>query len=142
MYPRCCLSTPRTCFCLGHSVCINVTLIQHTQTVHARDTLAVPQQVAAVQARGEQELLPRLPADLAVIHSHRVHGQGTVAGKGRCCCCRRKQTRLSHLPPCSARCSKKRKERPNNRMLSTCLTASFSHFSENQVSSLAAWLLP
>ena len=60
---------------------------QHTQTVHARDTLAVPQQVAAVQARGEQELLPRLPADLAVIHSHRVHGQGTVAGKGRCCCC-------------------------------------------------------
>ena len=115
---------------------------QHTQTVHARDTLAVPQQIAAVQAGGEQELLPRLPADLAVIHSHRVHGRGTGAEKGQRCCCCRNQTRLSHLPPCSARCSEKRKERPNNRMLSTCLTASFSHFSENQLSSLAARLLP
>lgn len=27
MYPRCCLSTPRTCFCLGHTICVDVTLI-------------------------------------------------------------------------------------------------------------------
>lgn len=101
MYPRCCLSTPRTCFCLGHSVCINVTLIQHTQTVHARDALAVPQQIAAIQPGGEQEFLPRLPADFAVVHSHRVHGleeflggprRGMVegrclCGRRRCCCC-------------------------------------------------------
>lgn len=74
MYPRCCLSTPRTCFCLGHSVCINVTLIQHTQAVHAWDTLAVPQQIAAIQARGEQELLSSLPANFPMIHSHCIHG--------------------------------------------------------------------
>lgn len=73
MYPRCCLSTPRTCFCLGHSICINVTLIQHTQAVNAGDTLAIPQQVAAVQPRSEQKLLPSLPADFAMIHSHCIH---------------------------------------------------------------------
>lgn len=74
MNPRCCLSTPRTCFCLGHSVCINITLIQHTQAVHARDALAVSQQIAAIQPRGKQELLPGLPADFAMVHGYRVHG--------------------------------------------------------------------
>lgn len=49
---------------------------QNTQAVHSRDALAVPQQIAAVQTRGKQELLPRLPADFAMIHSHRLHGLG------------------------------------------------------------------
>lgn len=74
MYPRCCLGTPRTCFCLGHTVCINVTLIQHTQAVHARDALTVPQQIAAIQPSGKQELLAGLPADFAMIHSYGIHG--------------------------------------------------------------------
>lgn len=52
------------------------TYSQHTQAVHARDALAVPQQIAAVQTRGQQELLPRLPADFAMVHGHRVHGLG------------------------------------------------------------------
>lgn len=50
------------------------TYSQHTQAVHAGDALAVSQQIAAIQTRGEQELLPRLPADFAMVHSHRVHG--------------------------------------------------------------------
>lgn len=74
MYAWCRLRTPRTRFCLGHSVCINVTLIQHTEAVHARNALAVPQQVAAVQPRGQQELLSGLSTDFAMIHSHCIHG--------------------------------------------------------------------
>lgn len=117
---------------------------QHTQTVHARDALAVPQQIAAIQPGGEQEFLPRLPADFAVVHSHRVHGleeflggprRGMVEGRclcGRrrccCCCCCCTQAQSATLTPSSARCAKKREERPNNRMLSTCLKTSFSHF--------------
>lgn len=33
-----------------------------------------------------------------------------------------------NLTPSLARCAKKRKEHRNNRMLSTCLKTSFSHF--------------
>lgn len=59
------------------------TYSQYTQAVHARDTLAVPQQITAIQTCGEQELLPRLPADFAMIHSHRIHGLvDSWAGRG------------------------------------------------------------
>lgn len=86
------------------------TYLQHTQAVHAWDTLAVPQQIAAIQPRGKQELLSSLPANFSMIHSHCIHGlvdSWVGLYKGLCCCCC-SQARSSHLTPSSARCAKKR----------------------------------
>lgn len=77
--PRCCLSTPGTSLCLGHSVGVNITLMQHAEAVDSRDALAVPQQVAAVRARRQQQLLPGLPADGPVVDGHRVHARASPA---------------------------------------------------------------
>lgn len=65
---------PRPVPSWGLEPAATATYSQHTQAVHARDALAVSQQIAAIQPRGKQELLPGLPADFAMVHGYRVHG--------------------------------------------------------------------
>lgn len=68
-----CLSTPGPSFCLGQSVGINITLMQHTEAVGSWDALAVPQQVAAISARCQQQLLPSLTGDAPMVDGQRIH---------------------------------------------------------------------
>lgn len=46
---------------------------QHTEAVDSRDALAVPQQVAAISARCQQQLLPSLTGDAPMVDGQRVH---------------------------------------------------------------------
>lgn len=55
---------------------------QHAEAVDSRDGLAVPQQVAAIGARRQQQLLPGLPGDTPVVDGQRVHG-GAVSRGGQ-----------------------------------------------------------
>lgn len=52
---------------------------QHAEAVDSRDALTVPQQVAAVRACRQQQLLPGLPADGPVVDGHRVHARASPA---------------------------------------------------------------
>lgn len=47
---------------------------QHTEAVDPRDALAVPQQVAAISTRRQQQLLPSLSSDAPVVDGQRFHG--------------------------------------------------------------------
>lgn len=48
---------------------------QHTEAVDPRDALTVPQQVAAVSACRQKQLLPGLTADAPVVDGQRLHGR-------------------------------------------------------------------
>ena len=47
---------------------------QHTEAVDPRDALAVPQQVAAISTRRQQQLLPSLTSDAPMVDRQRFHG--------------------------------------------------------------------
>lgn len=55
---------------------------QHTEAVDSRDALAVSQQVAAIGARRQQQLLPSLAGDAPVVDGQRVHA-GAVFCRGQ-----------------------------------------------------------
>lgn len=51
---------------------------QHAEAVDSRDALAVPQQVAAIGARSQEQLLSSLAGDAPVVDGQRIHA-GAVA---------------------------------------------------------------
>lgn len=47
--------------------------LQHTQAVDSWDALTVPQQVAAINARCQQQFLPSLTSDAPMVDGQRIH---------------------------------------------------------------------
>lgn len=83
--PRC-PPLPRAPQRRWHSVAQGWPHSQHTEAVDSRDALAVPQQVAAIGARRQQQLLPSLTGDACMVDGQRVH-VGAVSHCGQLSLC-------------------------------------------------------